>query len=338
MNFIGLDLAWGSRTPDPGHIPNRTGIAVLNSGGYLTYLGTHVFDDDIVATVSPYARGSCVVAIDAPLKITNQDGQRLAETTLGRDFARFDAGANSANIARFSADPRGARLARALDLDIDPHSARPRRAIEVYSHPATVALFQLGRIFKFKKGTPAQRKPEMLRYIRAIESLASAPVPIHVVEHDEWNDLRRAVEKAERQLELNRAEDQIDAVMCAYVAVYAQHRPDDVTIYGDFPANGYILTPTLPRDIEPTPRRPPVPTPPLPPAIAAQYARCSVLLAAIRATFTEIEGEISRLVPSTTHTMADVAADLLSEAEAVLAQADLELATLRARLRSPSEA
>ncbi|WP_287041504.1 hypothetical protein [Mycobacterium sp.] len=178
----------------------------------------------------------------------------------------------------------------------------------------------------------------MLRYIRAIESLATAPVAIHVVEHDDWNHVRRTVENAEQPFELNRAEDQIDAVMCAYVALYAHHRPDDVTIYGDFPANGYILTPTLPRDVKPTPRRPPAPTSPVPPAIAGQHARCSALLGAIRATLTEIESEISTLAPSMTHNTANVAADLLSEVEAVLAQADLEITTLRARLHTPSEA
>lgn len=42
-------------------------------------------------------------------------------------------------------------------------------------------------------------------------------------------------------------EDPIDAVVCAYVALYAQRCPADVTIYGDF-ATGYIVTPSLPAD------------------------------------------------------------------------------------------
>jgi predicted RNase H-like nuclease len=34
-------------------------------------------------------------------------------------------------------------------------------------------------------------------------------------------------------------------VLCAYVALYSYHRPEDVMVYGDF-KSGYIVTPTLP--------------------------------------------------------------------------------------------
>ncbi len=50
-------------------------------------------------------------------------------------------------------------------------------------------------------------------------------------------------------------EDQVDAVVCAYVALFATREPDRTTTYGDF-ENGYIVTPTLPPDLEPTPRGP----------------------------------------------------------------------------------
>ncbi len=57
---------------------------------------------------------------------------------------------------------------------------------------------------------------------------------------------------AQRKSELRRAEDPIDAVVCAYVALYAQRCPAGVTIYGDF-ATGYIVTPALPTDLTPDP-------------------------------------------------------------------------------------
>jgi len=57
--------------------------------------------------------------------------------------------------------------------------------------------------------------------------------------------LRRAVATAQRKSELRRAEDPVDAVVCAYVALYAQRCPAQVTIYGD-PDTGYIVTPSLP--------------------------------------------------------------------------------------------
>ena len=39
-------------------------------------------------------------------------------------------------------------------------------------------------------------------------------------------------------------EDQVDAVVCAYVAWYADRHPDRVTRYGD-PETGVIVTPSL---------------------------------------------------------------------------------------------
>jgi predicted RNase H-like nuclease len=65
-----------------------------------------------------------------------------------------------------------------------------------------------------------------------------------------WAELRNIVAAATKQVHLQRAEDPVDAVVCAYVALYSYGRPDDITIYGD-PAKGYIITPTLPADLVP---------------------------------------------------------------------------------------
>ena len=46
----------------------------------------------------------------------------------------------------------------------------------------------------------------------------------------------------------------VDAVLCAYVGLYSYHRPEDVTVYGDY-ATGYIVTPTLPPGAAPARRR-----------------------------------------------------------------------------------
>ena len=69
-------------------------------------------------------------------------------------------------------------------------------------------------------------------------------------QHDDWQQLRRSVETATRKSELRRAEDPVDAVMCAYVALFSARRPDDVTVYGDV-ETGYIVTPTLPTELTP---------------------------------------------------------------------------------------
>jgi predicted RNase H-like nuclease len=250
MYFAGVDLAWAGRNP--------TGVAVVDADGRLVRICAARDDTSVLAALQPYVQDDCLVAFDAPLVVTNPTGQRPAETALNRDFRKFEAGAHPANTGKpeFAAVPRAARLARALDLDMDPFSSARRRAIEVYPHPATVALFRLPRTLKYKakpgRGVD-ELKSELLRLMDGVDGLADAAVPLRVTGHDGWISLRRQVRAAQRKSDLRRAEDPVDAVVCAYVALYAERCPADVTIYGDF-ATGCIVTPSLPADFAPPPR------------------------------------------------------------------------------------
>ncbi|WP_308192957.1 DUF429 domain-containing protein [Mycobacterium sp. PSTR-4-N] len=250
MHFIGLDLAWGEN--------NTTGVAVLDSEGRLVHLGSAGGDPSILAQLARWVDGPCLVAIDAPLIVKNAVGNRPCEKELNKDFYAFDAGALPANMEReeFRGVPRGTRIAEALGLDIDPHSKSLRRALEVYPHPATVALFRLDRTLKYKHKKNRSfdsLQSELMRLIELLESRVNADVGMLLVENAEWSRLHLQVENATTKAELRRAEDPVDAVVCAYVALYATARPEDVTVYGDI-HTGYILTPTKPADLQPSPR------------------------------------------------------------------------------------
>ncbi len=252
MHFVGLDLAWGERKP--------TGVAVVDDKGALVHVSAQTDDASILAAIRPFVADDCVVGIDAPLIVTNPTGNRPCEAALNKDFRGFEAGAHPSNTgkAEFANGTRGARLAAAMDLDLDPRSPRPRRALEVYPHAAAVALFRLGKTLKFKdkKGRKFEKmQSELLRLMTLIEGLQDADVPLRVAAHDDWQRLRRSVETATRKSELRRAEDPVDSVLCAYVALYSVRRPDDVTLYGDVDT-GYILTPTLPPGLNPQPAEP----------------------------------------------------------------------------------
>jgi predicted RNase H-like nuclease len=239
--FAGVDLAWAGRNP--------TGVAVIDADGRLVHLSAVRDDAAVLAALSPFVKGDCLVAFDAPLVVTNPTGQRPAEAALNRDFRRFEAGAHPANTAKpeFADTPRAARLARALGLDMDPRSPAARRAIEVYPHPATVVLFRLARTLKYKAKPGrdvARLRSELLLLMDGVEKLAHAAVPLRVAGHEGWAELRRQVVTAQRKCDLRRAEDPVDAVVCAYVALYTQRCPAAVTIYGDL-ATGYIVTPSL---------------------------------------------------------------------------------------------
>ena len=248
MYFVGLDLAWGERRP--------SGIAVVDTDGRLVDVGVGTDDDSIVAALRPYTCDECLVAIDAPLIVKNATGQRPAERELNADFGRFEAGAHPANTSnRLFNPPRGAVLANALDLDMDPWSMSSRRAIEVYPHPATIVLFGLGRTLKYKRRNreAVHRKSELWKLLTHIESLEDRDPALRLHGSRNWIQLRARTESAVRPFELNACEDPLDAVICAYVGLHSHHRPHDVTVYGDF-ATGYVVTPTLPANLRPTSR------------------------------------------------------------------------------------
>ena len=239
MYFVGLDLAWGQRSP--------TGVAALDSDGSLCHVAVAGDDADILSQLQPYVDGECVVAIDAPLVVINPSGNRPCEAALNRDFRRFDAGAHPANtgLAWFADGGRGARLCAALDLDLDPRSSSPRRAMEVYPHAASVVLFDLNRTLKYKQKTGrdfTQLQTELLRLMNFIEGLRSA-TPTLGLGSEAWTELKTSVQVATRKSQLRRAEDPVDAVLCAYIARYASLRPDAVTVYGAA-ETGCIVTPT----------------------------------------------------------------------------------------------
>lgn len=241
MYFIGVDLAWGLRSP--------TGVAVVDEAGVLRHLDVAGDDDDVAAQLTPFTRGDCLVAVDAPLVVTNPTGNRPCETALNRDFRRFEAGAHPANttLAWFADGGRGARLCAALELDLDPRSPAPRKAIEVYPHAASVVLFGLARTLKYKQKTGRQLpelRSELLRLMDHLETLGSADPTLDVSACPDWVTLKSGVLTAARKSELRRAEDPADAVLCAYIARFAAARPGDVTVYGD-PETGCIVTPAL---------------------------------------------------------------------------------------------
>ncbi|QWC85147.1 DUF429 domain-containing protein [Nocardioidaceae bacterium] len=232
MHYVGIDLAWGERKP--------SGVAVLDGDARLLHVAAAQSDEEIREEIAAYVEGPCLVGIDAPVVVLNATGSRPAEQQLGKDFRRFEAGAHPSNTGKpeFAHGTRAGRLCRALGLDHDPASTADRRAIEVYPHAATVALFDLPRTLKYKNkpGRDLESlRTEMLALVGLVETV------VHV--DDTWRGLRRQVETAARKSQLRVVEDQVDAVVCAFVALFADRHPADTTTYGDA-ATGAITTPS----------------------------------------------------------------------------------------------
>lgn len=157
--FIGIDLAWKSER-------NPSGAAILKGsrdGADLQTLETLHSMAEVTDFVRSNATASTVVAIDAPLIILNKTGQRACETEVGRRYGNRDASCHTSNMKLYP-DAASVALAAALVADGFVHPKEPdmepsgRIVFEVYPRAAMVALWDLKKSIKYKKGTLGTRR------------------------------------------------------------------------------------------------------------------------------------------------------------------------------------
>ena len=253
MLFLGLDLAWGRKNTSGGCVLSCP--AGSERGEVLEYTETLGDDDAIAGWVSRWndtgeaGTDGLLIGVDAPLLVPNETGKRPCETEIGRRFARFQAGAHPANRTIFGGDVRGERLvARLGEMGIAhspylsvPRQTNTRQMMEVFPHPAHIALFGLTKTLKYKpkpKRTYETRWAAMNEYSRLLRSLAQFDPPL---------DLPAAWPPADVSgligARLKRLEDGMDALSCAYVVFwYWQHGPAGAEVIGDMTA-GYVVVP-----------------------------------------------------------------------------------------------
>lgn len=241
--FIGVDLAWKA-----GH---HTGIAVARataSGAILETVSSGIASlETAAAFVVEHGRRSAVVAVDAPLVVTNQSGQRPCETEVSRRFGRYQASARTTNLGLYP-DPAGVRFRRALEAAgfaqrADPSSiqgCQDRSVFEVYSHPAQVVLFELDRTLKYKKGAVAQRRAALGVYRGHLRRLCGA-IGFQVPSSLAWLFHLALDSMAGRRLKWH--EDTLDAVFCAILAFHSWRSGGTANeCIGDV-STGYIINP-----------------------------------------------------------------------------------------------
>jgi predicted RNase H-like nuclease len=250
MRFVGVDLAWSDR--------NASGIAVLEGDHTGARLVTEPRTARGVTAVAEAVAAACpdgpaFVAVDAPLCVPNQTGRRPCERELARDFARFHAGPHPANRTRLAAwdgAVAGERLAALLSVRgfaADPDPRRDRRCrrrllFEAFPHPAIVVLFGLRERLPYKKGDPAHRRTGLDRLrglVRSALTIADPPLlsspPLEAFCATALHELRGAALKG--------YEDRLDAIVCAYIALFYWAWGDSrCRIYGDV-ASGHVIVP-----------------------------------------------------------------------------------------------
>lgn len=210
LTFIGVDLGWYGKPSGLASIGPTEGGLSLQSITRLEH------PNEILRWIEFHAgSGNSVVAVDAPLVIRNDISIRPAERELNRDFRRFHAGCHAANLGRPFA-PKVLAFSRSLSALGFVHGAdmmpkeTGRFQIEVHPHAATVNLFDLPRIVKYKRGRREQRASQLGRLRRLMVSRLPFMDP----------GLQLTLPPVPRDGSLKLVEDQIDAVLCAYIAAH----------------------------------------------------------------------------------------------------------------------
>lgn len=277
VRFIGVDLGWSS---------GATGLSCLNWDGsalHLRAMTCRVAIADILTwiqeqTGSPFdnsqktsplnnhAHGRdvvdvAVVAVDAPTIIPNATGMRLPDRLAHQHFRRYHAGCYPANMGRPFAERTVAfgHQLESIGFTHQPHLDTPQPLgfyqLEVFPHAATIHLFQLSRILKYKKGRLAERRDELLKLRELMTTHLPQLVPALQL-HASVIDLQSSpptgsVASASslpsiplKGQALKAVEDQLDSLICAYTAAHWWYWGQARNwVLGDR-TTGYIVVPT----------------------------------------------------------------------------------------------
>ena len=98
-----------------------------------------------------------------------------------------------------------------------------RRGLEVYPHPALVALCGLDTTLKYKakRGRSVEsRHGAFHRLINCLEAFATCEPAVDVTASPRWSMLCEIATTSKADATLDRCEDEIDAYVCAYIGFY----------------------------------------------------------------------------------------------------------------------
>jgi len=245
MKFIGIDLGW---TTGP------TGLCCLQFQTQTLQIIDITRITEIeniltwIDTQTPIPEPA-IIAVDAPTLIFNQTGMRQPDKLAHKHFGKYHAGCYPANLNRPFAT-RTIALGIALENrgfihapTIEPQKTG-RYQIEVYPHPAIINLFQLNKILKYKKGNLEERKKELTKLQNHIlETLPKIEPKLDLTPTQKTQEIFSDLTKLTGQ-KLKAIEDQLDALICAYIAAhwwYWGHQKN--LVLGD-QTTGYIIIPT----------------------------------------------------------------------------------------------
>jgi len=275
--FIGVDLAWaeGSGT----RLANETGLAAIAEAGQVIEAGwTRGLDRTLEWITSTAGSAEDVlVAVDAPLVVTNREKQRACEKQVGQRYGAWKVSANSTNLS----SPRlaGVELLAQLEWAGFTYAngwagspAGGRHVFECYPYTTLVGVAELGYDderprYKRKPAAVAAaewrplRARECDKLLRHLSRLAMADPPLDLRSHPASAELLEQLSPSADAAYKHR-EDLIDALISAWTASFwHRHGLDRCQVLGERTGNGpaaTIIAPARPeqRRDDPEPSEP----------------------------------------------------------------------------------
>jgi predicted RNase H-like nuclease len=213
MKFLGIDLGWSSGASGLCCLGWRDEELELLDLKCLTEI-PEILDwvDGWLPVDTPG-----MIAVDAPTLIPNQTGMRLCDRQSHQYFGRYHAGCYPANL-NLSFAQRTVGFGLSLLERGFKHGPRlqpqelGRYQIEVFPHAASLYLFNLTQIIKYKKGKLADRQQGLARLRQCLlETLPIAVPPLPDLQ------LPPIPTKGSALKDL---EDRLDSLICAYIAAH----------------------------------------------------------------------------------------------------------------------
>ena len=259
MKFIGIDLGWSS---------GASGLCCLNWQNNqleLIECDRQQTLNDILTWIDTQVSPTepAIVAVDAPTIIANLTGMREADKLTHKHFGRYHAGCYPANLSRpfaqktveFGLCLEGRGFVHAPIIEAQKLG---RYQIEVYPHPATINLFKLDRIIKYKKGKLAERQLELMKLCQYIVdilpslepslnlSFGTGILPVSCGTGKMPVSGSNLPEIPTSVATLKALEDQLDALLCAYIGAHWWYWGRERNLVLGDRTTGYIVIPQLP--------------------------------------------------------------------------------------------
>ena len=193
---------------------------------------------------------AAIIAVDAPTIIANPRGMRPADQLTHKHFGRYHAGCYPANLSRPFA-PKTVEFGLSLESRGFVHAPTieaqklGRYQIEVFPHPATINLFKLDRILKYKKGKLAERQLELMKLCQYIRDILPTLEPSLNLSYGTGILPVSCGEIPTSIATLKALEDQLDALLCAYIGAHWWYWGIERNLVLGDRTTGYIVIPQL---------------------------------------------------------------------------------------------